>query len=149
MAASERFTLRSAVYLFLIRQDRILLARRYKTGWQDGKYSVVAGHLDGGETVFQAMIREAREEAGIILDPAQLKVVHVMHRIPIGNDLEYIDFFLTAPEWDGVPEIREPDKCDDLRWFPLDHLPDNIIPSVQAAIDNYRNNTFFADFYYQ
>lgn len=149
MAASERFTLRSAVYLFLIQEDRILLARRYNTGWQDEKYSVIAGHLDGGETVFQAMIREAQEEADLLLDPLHLKVVHVMHRIPIGNDLEYIDFFLTASKWNGVPQILEPDKCDDLRWFLLDNLPDNLIPSVRAGINNYLNNIFFVDFYYE
>ena len=55
--STTRFTLRSAVYLLLIKENQILLLRRFNTGWQDGKYSVPAGHLDGGETVKQAMVQ--------------------------------------------------------------------------------------------
>ena len=57
---AKRFTLLSAVHLVLIKDDKILLLRRKNTGYEDGKYSLVAGHLDGKESVTTAMIREAR-----------------------------------------------------------------------------------------
>ena len=59
----ERFKLVVAVHLILIENGKILLLRRYNTGYEDGNYSLVAGHIDGNESVIQAMQREALEEA--------------------------------------------------------------------------------------
>jgi len=51
-------------YLVLIARDKILLSRRYNTGFLDGYYGFPAGHLkDDEETLSQTVIREAREEA--------------------------------------------------------------------------------------
>lgn len=54
-----RFMVRATVYLILIRNGSILFLRRFNTGWEDGNYSLITGHLDGQETVTQAMVREA------------------------------------------------------------------------------------------
>ena len=54
-----------AVYLLLLREGHVLLLRRHNTGYEDGNYSVIAGHVDPGERVTQALVREAAEEAGI------------------------------------------------------------------------------------
>lgn len=78
--SDERFRPYFAVYLMLISGNKILLARRYNTGWKDGFYGVAQGHLNGGESVTHAMVREAKEEIGISVDTKDLKVVHVMHR---------------------------------------------------------------------
>ena len=64
---SKWYTMPVAVHLILKHTGKILLLRRYNTGYEDGNYSVVSGHLEQGETVIQAMIREAKEEAGIDL----------------------------------------------------------------------------------
>jgi 8-oxo-dGTP pyrophosphatase MutT (NUDIX family) len=138
-----RFKLLSAVHLFLIQDGDILLLRRYNTGYEDGKYSVVAGHLDGGEPVKAAMIREAQEEVGVEIAPEDMDVVQVMHRL---SDDERIDWFLCASRWTGSVENREPHKCDDLSWYPLDGLPGNLVPYVRKAIYNYRQGVWFDSF---
>ncbi len=142
----ERFKLVSAVHLFLVRDHEVLLLRRYNTGYEDGNYSVPAGHLDGGEEVKAAAIREAREEVGITIDPADLEVVGVMHRL--SND-ERVDFFVAASRWSGQVANCEPDKCDELRWCDMDRLPDNVIPYVKRALENYRSSRWFDSFGWQ
>ncbi|MGZ4033091.1 MAG: NUDIX hydrolase [Tumebacillaceae bacterium] len=136
----QRFQLKAAVHLFLLRDNQLLMLRRFNTGYEDGKYSVVAGHLDGDEEVKTAAMREAREEAGIELDPEAVEVVGVMHRK--SND-ERVDFFVAARAWKGEIENLEPGKCDDLRWFDLDNLPDNTIPYIRRAVDNFRQGNWF------
>ena len=139
----ERFKLPSAVHLFLIRDSKVLLLRRFDTGYEDGKYSVIAGHLNGDEEIRAAMIREAREEIGIEISSQDLQVVGVMHRK--SND-ERIDFFLATTSWSGEITNREPDKCDRLAWFDVEELPENVIPYVRRALDNYRRGTLFDSF---
>ncbi|TCP54741.1 ADP-ribose pyrophosphatase YjhB (NUDIX family) [Tumebacillus sp. BK434] len=136
----QRFTLIPAVHIFFVREGEVLLLRRANTGYEDGNYSVVAGHIDGKEEVRQAAIREAREEAGVEIVPEDVQVVGVMHRL--SND-ERVDFFVAVERWTGQIRNMEPDKCDDLRWFAWDDLPDNIIPYVRRALQNYRQGNWF------
>ncbi len=131
---SERFALRSAVHLLLFRDGGVLLSRRFNTGFHDGSYALVAGHLDGNETVLHAMVREAKEEAYIDILESDLRVVHVVHRK--SKESEYIDFFLTTDKWEGDIQNVEPHKCDDLSWFPLTAIPENTLPYIKQAIRN-------------
>lgn len=145
----QRFKLIPACYLVLFKDGRTLLSRRANTGYEDGNYSLVAGHLDGQETFRQAMVREAKEEAGIILNSSDLKVAHVMHRFAVPNVpalRERIDVFLKADEWEGEPQNMEPHKCDDLRWFSLGNLPKNVIPCIGQALECIKNNIFYSEF---
>lgn len=134
---------KSAVHLFLFDGDQVLLSRRCNTGYEDGNYSVPAGHLDGNEEVKAAVAREAAEEIGIRLEPEDLAVVGVMHR---KSDDERIDFFLVAHIWAGEIRNLEPDKCDDLRWFALDRLPANMVPYVARALGNAQEGRWFDSF---
>ena len=61
---NERHKNIPACYLYLKKNNQILLLRRFNTGFEDGNYFFVSGHLDGGESFTDAMIREAKEEAG-------------------------------------------------------------------------------------
>lgn len=140
----KRFSTPISVHLFLLQGDSVLLLRRYNTGYEDGNYSVIAGHLDGGETVVSAMCREAREEAGIELDADATRVVGVTHRLR--PNAEYFDFYLVADQCRGAVRNLEPHKCDDLRWVPLDDLPENTIPYVAAAIRAWQHGEWFSSF---
>jgi mutator protein MutT len=131
------------VHLLFFRQDEILLSRRLNTGYRDGEYSVPAGHLEGGETVIAAAVREAQEELGIHLQPDDVIFCGVMHRL---EDEERVDFFVRVRRWDAEPFNNEPDKCDDLRWAGLTALPANTVPYVRQALQNYLRGQPFSEF---
>ena len=139
----EYFTVIPAVHLFLIKNEQILMLRRFNTGYEDGNYSVPAGHLDGLETATAAMIREAAEEINIQIAPQNLTMVHVMHRIT--NQGERIDFFFSCSQWKDEIKINEPDRCDELSWHFMQFLPSNTVSYVRSAIKHYKNKQFFSE----
>jgi 8-oxo-dGTP diphosphatase len=128
----ERFKLIAAMYLILIHDNKILLMRRKNTGYEDGNYGVPSGHLEDGESLKYGMVREAKEEIDIDIDMNDIELVHIMHRRE--HDIR-IDFFFKVKKYTGTPRNAEPDKCDDLQWFPLDDLPANTIPYIKEAIE--------------
>jgi 8-oxo-dGTP diphosphatase len=139
-----RFKLVLSVYIILIKEDKTLLLRRANTGYEDGNYGLVAGHADGGEPATVACCREAKEESGLDIKPEDLKLAHVMHRRQ--ND-ERVDIFFTTDKWEGQPTNMEPEKCDDLSWFPLDNLPENAIPYIRQALENFQNGVPYSEFW--
>ncbi len=144
MSHNNKFKSYIAAYLVLIKDNQVLLLKRHNTGYQDGNYSLVAGHLDGGETTKQCIIREASEEAGIVINSEDLQVVHVMHRRT--PDREYFDIYHRAEKWSGDISNKEPNKCNELKWYKLDSLPDNIIPEVKLALENISKGMNYDEF---
>ena len=96
------------------------------------------------EELKTAMQREAREEVGLDLALEDLELAHVMHRFC--GDHERVDFFFTCHHWQGEPKNCEEDKCAELRWVPLDNLPDDVIDYYQQAFDHIRRGEVYSAF---
>lgn len=121
-----------SVHLLFYRNQEVLLLKRQNTGFEDGKWSVVAGRMDGGEEVKAAAIREAKEEAGVDIDPDEVEVIGVMHRKNTSS--EWIDFFLKVRSWRGSLVNAEPHKCEELAWFKQDELPEPMVSYIRMAL---------------
>lgn len=143
----ERFKLIVSIYLFLIKDNKILLLRRYNTGYEDGNYGLPAGHLEENESAAQALCREVKEEIDIKLKLQDLKLVHVMHRKESDNreSDNRIDLFFITKNCQGKPINNELEKCDDINWFSINHLPPNTIPYIRQAIGSYFKNVFYSE----
>ncbi len=129
-----------SVNLLLIKNNALLLGLRNKVKQDQGLWGFVAGHLEEGESIISAMIREAKEELGIKIKNSDLKLVSVIH----GLKPAYVGFFLECRKWEGKIENMEPDKCQKLEFFNLDNLPEEkIIPYVKKAIDCFQNKIIF------
>ncbi|MEM6710359.1 MAG: NUDIX domain-containing protein, partial [Pseudomonadota bacterium] len=124
------------------RDQQILLLQRQNTGFEDGNFSVVAGHIEAGETARSATCREASEEAGLTIRESSLRLFHVVHKLA---DQERIAFFFICDAWSGEPVNREPDKCSQLAWFPLATLPSNTVPYVRQAIRLGMNGAVYSE----
>ncbi len=121
----ERYKSAIVVDLMLTRENNgkkeVLLALRKNTGYCDGEYELPGGHVDAGEDLIDAMIREAKEELNIILKREDLKIEHILHHYKGDR----IKFLISAKKYEGTIQIGEPDKCEKIEWFDINNLPDN------------------------
>jgi 8-oxo-dGTP pyrophosphatase MutT (NUDIX family) len=128
----QRFVVVPAAYVFMLRDGvtgtEVLLQLRQGTGYMDGHWGAgAAGHVEKGETAYDAAQREALEE--IAVSDVALEFVTAMQRTRGGEPIdERIDFFFTARSWSGEPRILEAAKAADLGWFPLSGLPHPVVP---------------------
>ena len=127
---ADRALLVAAAYVVLQRDGEVLLQLRRGTGYMDEHWAVLAGHLEPGETITAAAVREAAEESGVVVDEADLEPLTTLHRfIPGGPPIEQrADFFFRARRWTGEPTRLEPDRCAEMRWCALDDLPHPVVP---------------------
>jgi 8-oxo-dGTP diphosphatase len=136
---TDRFRVVPASYVMLLRPgpggDEVLLQLRAHTGYMDGYWAAAAaGHVERGETAYDAARREAQEEIGVEL--GELTFVTSMQRTQHGDPIdERIDFFFTCRSWTGEPRIIEPEKAAALDWFALAALPDPVVPHERVVLD--------------
>jgi 8-oxo-dGTP pyrophosphatase MutT (NUDIX family) len=93
-AGTRRFKLTGEVHLVLLNGDgEVLFGKRQNTGFEDGAWHVPSGHLEAGESVVRALIRETKEEVGVVIADYDVDFAHVMHNSSSGGR---VAFFFTV-----------------------------------------------------
>jgi NAD+ diphosphatase len=114
-------SLHPAVIVLVRDRDRVLLAR--KSFWQKGRYGLVAGFVDPGESLEMTVRREVREEVGVEVTDLQYVASQYWpfpSQIMIGFTARY-----------AGGEVRvDHEELEDARWFSIDALPD--LPPTQS-----------------
>lgn len=123
---------KSAVHIILINDNKILVQKRKGSKLWPGYYALPAGHIDKGETQYDALVREAKEELGIEINPDDIINNYVVLRrnfFEIDEKIlePYIDFYFEIKKYTGIPRIIEEDKCDELFWTDINNLPEPFI----------------------
>ena len=121
---------RVAVNVMFVRDGKVLLMRRANTGWNDGMYALMGGHVEDGENVFDAAIRESQEELGLAVKHEDLKPLFSMQVYP-----DHIYYYFGCDEFEGEPTNAELDQCDDVQFFDVNELSNNIIDADKKAIE--------------
>ena len=137
-----------AVYLFLIKNNKVLMIRRAGTSYFNGYYSLPAGHVEAGELPLSCMIREAKEEIGITLLKKNVEMVHSQYRTKNDETADRVNYFFKASTWSGEPKNMELHKCDDMSWFPLAKLPIKTVPEVRLALKCYSKKISYSEMPY-
>lgn len=107
--------LHPAVIVLVKHDDRCLLAR--KREWAPGRYALVAGFVDNGESLEGAVAREVKEEVGV--DVKDIQYVGSQNW-PFPSQL-MIGF---VAQYAGGEITIDPDELEDARWFTPDALPE-------------------------
>lgn len=123
---------KSAVHLILIKDNKILLQKRKGSKLWPGYYALPAGHIDDNENQYDALVREAKEELGIEINPNDIINNYAVLRRNYfeidGKQLEpYIDYYFELKKYKGTPKIMEENKCDELLWTSIEELPEPFI----------------------
>ncbi len=130
------------VRLILYDNGNILLLRQKKK--LGGNYTLVGGTIENTEYAMQALIRESKEEAGIILKEKNLQLVHVLHK-RTKNSEHRITLYFKASIWEGKLKTGEPDKFKSVSWRSLEDLPDNLSETVSHVLKEYRAGRLYSE----
>ncbi|OIV37455.1 hypothetical protein BIV57_10830 [Mangrovactinospora gilvigrisea] len=123
------------VHLIIRMHHTVLLGLRTPaTGWADGQWHLPSGHLEPGEDVLAAAVREADEELGIRIPRQALTLAHVLHDLDADDHRDRLQLFFEVGDYTGPIRNREPDKCADLLWWPQDDLPDPTVAYAAHAL---------------
>jgi 8-oxo-dGTP diphosphatase len=131
MIMNEKPKPKVGVGVIVIKDNKILLGKR-KGAHGAGEWSFAGGHLEFGESVEACASRELMEETGLI--------ARSVHLGPWVNDImeidrHYVTLFVFVDEFEGEPQLMEPDKCDGWNWFAWNALPSPLFLPVTSLIE--------------
>lgn len=119
-----------------------LLKDTTKTGYE---WTLVGGHVEGMESLKQALKRETMEEAGVIVKEEDLHFQYIIDRC-LNHEKHKIHFFFQVNNWEGEPFNKESSIHLAGEWFPLNKLPKNLGPLATRAIDALKNGKIYDEY---
>ncbi|MGW5347199.1 NUDIX hydrolase [Streptomyces sp. NPDC004050] len=133
------------VHLYLERGSTVLLGLRHPdSAYAGASHHFLAGHCEQ-ESAVACVVREAEEEAGLVIDPADVELAHVVHVVDHPGGQPRMQLVFRARRWRGEPEVREPDRCVSWGWWPVDALPDPMVPYARTAVEGIRAGRSYSE----
>jgi 8-oxo-dGTP pyrophosphatase MutT (NUDIX family) len=116
----------------------LLLQRGAGSKFAPLHWDLPSGKAGKGESVTAAAARELKEETGLTVDPASLRIAGIIHgawgvEAPNG----FLTVIFAARTWDGEPLNAEPRKHDQVVWFSTDEVPAELVPDRRDALLGY------------
>lgn len=141
----ERYKTPSAVFPLFFKNNQVLLQKRQNTGYMDGYYDFAAsGHVELNESMTEALIREVKEELAVDIPKDKVEFGTFMHKFEAGV-VYYNAFFVIQGDAYNF-KINEPEKCSELKWADINHLPQNLILDRRLALQNIFEKVPYSEF---
>lgn len=122
-----------ALAAVVIQEGQVLLGKRIgQVG--NGTWASPGGHLEYGESVESCASRELLEETG--LSAKTLIPGPYTNKIIAPKNQHYVTLYVIVPEFEGIVQCLEPEKCMGWEWFDIDHLPSPLLTSFHSFIQN-------------
>ena len=140
----ERDLFRIGVNIFCVRDGKLLLGERIGDTWPDGNgWGLPGGHLEKGELMKDRARTELEEETGLHVNDLEFIAFHNNNNDR--NYVHYIHIGFLGHGIEGDPQVKEPDRCKEWRWFSLDKLPDHIFIGHRGLIRTFLEKKSFLD----
>ncbi|MFN0034739.1 MAG: NUDIX domain-containing protein [Saprospiraceae bacterium] len=133
-----------AVRLILEENNKLLFLRQTKRN--GGRYTLIGGNVEAQEFAREALIREAKEEASIHVEPEDLTLVHVLHRHKLQKNETLLVLYFKAARFSGEPESLETEKFKDVEWFSRGSLPEEVSKPTRHVLECIEKNQIYSEF---
>lgn len=129
------------VRLILRKNSKILILQKSKL--EGSGFSLIGGLIKSSESALTALIRESKEEANIVLQKDNLKLVHVAHRLK--KDQSVVTLFFETYSWEGKIKNLEPRLHKGFGWVSLSNIPLTMTNYMKNALDCYQTGIMYSE----
>lgn len=146
----EKIQNHDKAFVILYRADvtetEILMLHYFENERYRERYGFPGGHIDPGETAVASAVREAREEAGIAIDPEDLKLAHFLD-ISKGTNDNRKYFYFATPFYEEFTQSPEPERYS-VVWRDIYNLPSETPPHIKQVVKCILEEKYYSVFGY-
>jgi 8-oxo-dGTP diphosphatase len=126
-----------AAAILLDRHGRVLLVGNDWQGFGNVRYTLPGGVVERGESTLDALVREVKEETGLLITRIR-HLAYAVHVEDVRRNDRAVSFVFTA-EYDGLLNPRDPDGfIVEARFFPVEEVEQLIpIPPLREPLATY------------
>lgn len=134
--------------VLILKDNKVLLGKRHGDPQKAdslldgaGTWTMPWGKLEFRESFKEGARREVQEETGLDLNDIEVFCVNN----DIVKDAHFVTISLISRDFEGRPEVKEPDQIVEWKWFELDDLPSPLYFPSKKTLQNYKEDEFYIE----